>query len=163
MASSNYRNFNSQRTSICHHIIFFLFFLFFFAHCYTNKSVNREAECDIPAAEDKCSARVFPPSGIVSLAYHANSRHKEKLTVRNHRAVWIEGLQGLPHINNEGWAAALTCSGSVPGGFIQRADADALSRPRTKPQVSCAIPGLRIHYAPLSSWHLTELTRSTYR
>lgn len=51
---------------------------------------------------------------------------KEKLTVRNHSTVWIEGLQGLLHINNEGWAAALTCFGSISGGFIQRVGAGAL-------------------------------------
>ena len=46
---------------------------------------ERERECDIPAAGMSVTL-VFSPSGLVSLVYHANSRHKEKLTVRNHRA-----------------------------------------------------------------------------
>lgn len=153
MASSNYRNFNSQRTCICHHIIF--------CSLLHQQVCEQRGRVWYSSSWRQVRCSCFPPSGIVSLVYHANSRHKEKLTVRNHRAVWIEGLQGLLHINNEGWAAALTCSGSVSGGFIQRVDADALSRPRTKPQVSCAIPGLRIHYVSLSSWHLTELTHCT--
>lgn len=64
---------------------------------------------------------------------------------------------GLLHINNEGWAEALTCSGLHLGGvYSERVDAGALSRPCTKPKVSCGMPELTIHYVSLPSWHLTE-------
>lgn len=109
MAPLNHHGFNSQRTSICRVISF--------ARLYTNKSVQSEAE----AKKKKTSATlVLSPAGLVSLVHHVNSRHKEKLTVRNRRAVWIESLQGFYISIMRDELRLSHVRGSISGGFIQR-------------------------------------------
>lgn len=69
--------------------------LLFFVLCYTNRSVYRDRQSVICQQQKTSATFMFSPLGLFSRVYHANSRHKEKLTVRNHRAVRIEGLRAF--------------------------------------------------------------------